>query len=234
MIRHYFTVAFRNLWKYKVQNLIGILGLAVGFVVFSICCYTIQRFLSIDSEYINADRIYRIKTESLSEIRGDMRSLPDNFSGIEKLTSSSWLPALEMIIPQKDNHLLTVSTALCEVDTSFINFFSVQLIKGNLHAVTGTANSIVLVESFARKWGEPAELVGTTVTIDETPWLITGIMKDFPKINTVMPGNGIVMNKTDGYYSRIHDTWNPAIQPSIYVMLRKRVSAKDMQRQFDT
>lgn len=32
MIKHYFKVAFRNLWKYKAQNIISTIGLAVGLV----------------------------------------------------------------------------------------------------------------------------------------------------------------------------------------------------------
>ena len=37
MIRHYLKVAFRNLLKYKTQNIISIIGLAVGLLCFCIC-----------------------------------------------------------------------------------------------------------------------------------------------------------------------------------------------------
>lgn len=36
MIKHYLKVAFRNLAKYKVQSIVSILGLAVGFVCFAL------------------------------------------------------------------------------------------------------------------------------------------------------------------------------------------------------
>ena len=39
MIRHYLKVAFRNLLKYKTQNIISIIGLAVGLLCFCICMY---------------------------------------------------------------------------------------------------------------------------------------------------------------------------------------------------
>ena len=35
MIKHYLKVAFRNLVKYKTQNLVSIIGLAVGFTCFA-------------------------------------------------------------------------------------------------------------------------------------------------------------------------------------------------------
>ena len=45
MIRHYIKTAFRNLLKYKAQNIISIIGLSVGILCFSICLYC--------SRYIN-------------------------------------------------------------------------------------------------------------------------------------------------------------------------------------
>jgi hypothetical protein len=30
MIKHYLKIAFRNLWKYKNQTLVSVIGLAVG------------------------------------------------------------------------------------------------------------------------------------------------------------------------------------------------------------
>jgi hypothetical protein len=31
MLRHFLKVAFRNLWKYKSQTFVSVIGLAVGF-----------------------------------------------------------------------------------------------------------------------------------------------------------------------------------------------------------
>ena len=36
MIEHCLKVAFRNLTKYKVQSIVSILGLAIGFVCFAL------------------------------------------------------------------------------------------------------------------------------------------------------------------------------------------------------
>ena len=34
MIQHYFKIACRNLLKYKVQNILSIVGLSIGFTAF--------------------------------------------------------------------------------------------------------------------------------------------------------------------------------------------------------
>jgi hypothetical protein len=43
MLKHYLIVAFRNLWKYRVQNFLGITGLSLGFLCFSIVVFDIKR-----------------------------------------------------------------------------------------------------------------------------------------------------------------------------------------------
>jgi predicted nucleic acid-binding Zn ribbon protein len=48
MIHHYLKVAFRNMWKYKGQTLISVVGLVAGFACFAVavfCCSTKTSFL---------------------------------------------------------------------------------------------------------------------------------------------------------------------------------------------
>ena len=60
MIQHYIKVAFRNLLKYKTQNLISIIGLSVGLLCFSICFYCSRYLLSVDHCFDNYDRLVDI------------------------------------------------------------------------------------------------------------------------------------------------------------------------------
>ena len=62
MFRHNLKIAFRNLRKYKTQNIISIIGLAVGFVCFAFSALWIRYEMSYDSFHANADRIYRVNT----------------------------------------------------------------------------------------------------------------------------------------------------------------------------
>lgn len=49
MIKHYLKVAFRNLAKYKVQSIVSILGLAVGFVCFALSTLWIRYEMTYDT-----------------------------------------------------------------------------------------------------------------------------------------------------------------------------------------
>ena len=53
MLQHYFQTAIRHLLKYKTQNLISIVGLAVCLLCFSICMYCSRFFVSIEQIFEN-------------------------------------------------------------------------------------------------------------------------------------------------------------------------------------
>ncbi len=63
MFIHYIKIAFRNLRKYKTQNIISIIGLAVGFACFAFSTLWLRYEISYDSFHPKADRIYRIHTD---------------------------------------------------------------------------------------------------------------------------------------------------------------------------
>ena len=61
MIKHYLKVAFRNFLKYKTQNFISIIGLAVGLLCFSICFYCSRYMQSMDQCFDNYHRLVDIR-----------------------------------------------------------------------------------------------------------------------------------------------------------------------------
>jgi len=62
MFKHHLKMAFRNLRKYKTQNIISIIGLAIGFTCFAFSALWIRYEMSYDSFHPKADRIYRVHT----------------------------------------------------------------------------------------------------------------------------------------------------------------------------
>jgi len=62
MLHHHLKIAFRNLRKYKTQNTISIIGLAVGFTCFAFSALWIRYEMSYDNFHPKADRIYRVHT----------------------------------------------------------------------------------------------------------------------------------------------------------------------------
>ncbi len=67
MIRHYIKTAFRNLLKYKAQNIISIIGLSVGILCFSICLYCSRYINSTDKCFTHWERIADINLYTPAE-----------------------------------------------------------------------------------------------------------------------------------------------------------------------
>ena len=62
LLYHNIRFAVRYLRKYKTQNIISIVGLAVGFVCFAFSALWIRYEKSYDNFHKKADRIYRVNT----------------------------------------------------------------------------------------------------------------------------------------------------------------------------
>lgn len=60
MFKNYFTIAIRNLLRYRVFSLINILGLAIGMTAFFLIFQYVTFEKSYDRWNTKADRIYRV------------------------------------------------------------------------------------------------------------------------------------------------------------------------------
>ena len=64
MLYHYIKIAFRNLRKYRLQSVISILGLAIGFTCFALSSLWIRYELTYDTFREGVDRMYYVRAES--------------------------------------------------------------------------------------------------------------------------------------------------------------------------
>src|SRR5688572_29971244 len=60
MIKNYLTIAFRNLFRYKVYSLINIFGLAIGMAAVFFIFQYVYFETTYDKFHANANRLYRI------------------------------------------------------------------------------------------------------------------------------------------------------------------------------
>lgn len=67
MIRNYFKIAFRNLWKNKGFSAINILGLALGIACALMIILHVKEELSYDKGYSNANRLFRVTMQGKGE-----------------------------------------------------------------------------------------------------------------------------------------------------------------------
>ena len=97
MITHDLKVAFRNLFKYKTQTVISLLGLAVGFTCFALSAIWIHYEMTYDTFHEDAGQIHIIRRKDKMSMRDDgwtygspyvlAQYLKDNFAEVKAACS---------------------------------------------------------------------------------------------------------------------------------------------------
>ena len=199
MITHYLKVAIRNLLKYKTQNLISIVGLAVGLFCFCICFY-ISRFVGcVDKCFENYERTADIyvtdeKGEIWSGVSGKM--LPHlqqrTWNGVEGFTLLSFVEKGEYNLIGKNDELLPYELTAMETDSFYNKVFTPTLICGNWEEVANNRNSMVLTRHAAKRmFGNESHAIGKQFTSHNryirgtTTYTVRAVIEDLPE-NTSM------------------------------------------------
>lgn len=238
MFVHYVKVAFRNLWKYKGQSLIGIIGLAIGFTCFALCTYLMQLYYTSDTEYQGANRMYCLTNQYDSGYEGNIYAAIKSFSEVEKVA---------ILLDEVDGTLLfdeeklpeSTKISLLEVDTCFLDFFSLKILEGNPYSISHSANSIVLFENKAKELTDNyKELVGKTVSFkgDETEYQIAGIVKK-PENSVFMSihDGGFILNKSGSYLAHeVYERWDPKKIEYTFLCLAPNTSLDDFRKKLET
>ena len=81
MIEHYFKLAWRQLVKYRLQSVVSIVSLAIGFACFTMAAMWIKYETTYDAFHKDADGIYELleyKQEMLSYLgKADIEQWPE-------------------------------------------------------------------------------------------------------------------------------------------------------------
>ncbi len=188
MIRNYFKVAFRNLWKNKYFSAINIIGLAVGIAVCLLITLFVIDELSYDKYNEKADRIYRVD--------GDIQFGGNHF--ILAVAPDPMGPTLKKDFPQVEQYVRfrsyggflvkkgTENVRESEViyaDSTLFDVFTLPMIDGDPKTALTAPYSIVITESTAKKYfNTTANVVGKNLIINDTGnYKITGVIKEVPR-----------------------------------------------------
>lgn len=166
MIVHYLKIAIRNLLKYKVQSVVSILGLAVGFVCFSLSLYWIHYEMTYDHYRPDVDRIYMVRTND--EYAEGKISARVPYSLAAYLTQH--FPDIEIAAPF---HLISERVSLNDkyqdaifssADSAWMNLMDIRIIKGNRNFMLPKDNAeIAITEKAAKKWFGTEDPLGKEV-----------------------------------------------------------------------
>ena len=166
MIKHCLKIAIRNLVKYKVQSAVSILGLAVGFVCFSLSLYWIHYEMTYDHFRHDADRIYMVRTnDEYTEGKISTR-VPYSLAAY----LAQHFPDIAVAAPF---HLISERISVNDkyqdavfssADSAWMNLMDIRIIKGNRNFMLPKDNAeIAITEEAAKKWFRTEDPIGKEV-----------------------------------------------------------------------
>ena len=189
MIKNHLKIAVRHLLNNKAFSIINIFGLAIGLA----CCLVILIYvndeLGYDSFHDRAEDIYRMVLERKYPGRStEYAIIPHSYAGdvqrdFPEVESSTRMFSFGNDIVFKIGENVYEEPHPVWADSNFFEFFSFNLLEGEIGEVLTKPNSVVLSSSLARKYFGNENAVGKVLDIpqNDNDLMITGICADPPK-----------------------------------------------------
>jgi putative ABC transport system permease protein len=219
MIKNYFKIAFRNLYRNKAFSAINIIGLSTGLTCCLLMILYLQHQLSFDTFHEKGHRIVRV----IMEYRfNEDRESKGNF------TSTKVLPSFKQNFPEvADGVRLSPSKALVKygdnvfnekyflfADSTFFNVFSFKLLQGSPNTVLNAPQTVVITKSTANKYFGEENPIGKTLLIGATqaPFVVSGVSEDCPansqlKFDLISPFSTLGQNQQSTYFEANFTTY---------------------------
>ncbi|WP_027065909.1 ABC transporter permease [Maribacter sp. Hel_I_7] len=189
MFKNYIKIAWRSLKKQAFFTFLNTFGLAIGMAGTLMISLYIYDELSYDKMFADADRIYRIDADIKfggAEIKAAESAPPmagalkRDYSQVESTVRFRTLGS--MYVKKVGGETSSKENKVTYADSTFFQFFGIDLLAGNSKtALTGT-NSLVLTKTAAEKYFGSTDVLGQNMLLDNSDtYTVTGVIDDMPK-----------------------------------------------------
>ncbi|MCP4726026.1 MAG: FtsX-like permease family protein [bacterium] len=186
MLKSYFKIAVRNIFRNRIYSLINISGLTIGLACCLIVLLYVHNELSYNNFHEKGDRVYRVLTESIrpnyifrsgSVFTKFAGYAQDNLPEIENTVRITTYGEKMVMFNN-----IKVKKRILFADSTFFNVFSFPLISGTADRVLEIPNTVVVTRSFADEHYPDEDPVGKIILYDGKYNLtVTGVMEDVPE-----------------------------------------------------
>jgi putative ABC transport system permease protein len=240
MLKSYFKIALRYLWRKKTYSILNYVCLTFGLTCAIITVLYIRNVFSYDKFHNNYTRLYSVDAY-VTYFNGDR--FPKEYlsaSLIDVLKEQA--PEIEEMtrIAERDYSFISGDKTFTEkgfyADNNFFNLFTFPLVQaGSLNVLTDL-NSIVISEHMANKFFESTDCVGKTLILKDgskhEAYKVTGVFQEVPRQSMMQFDFLIPFSKFLADNSWAHETGASANQT--WILLKKNVNNKAVEDKIKT
>lgn len=184
MIKNYFIIAVRNLFKNPLFSFINISGLALGMAGAGILLLNIQYEFSVDQFHEKKDRVFKVYNKAI--MNGQLRCydltaaplgpvLKNDFPNIKQMTR---VVGTGKLFNYKDKKLEAQGYY---ADEAFLHMFSFPLLSGSTRGALKEQHAIILTQQLAKRIFGNEDPVNKVIRLDSANNVtVMGILKDIP------------------------------------------------------
>jgi len=231
MYKNYFVIAWRTFAKSKAYSFINIAGLAVGLCACLLIGLYVKHELSYDQFHENAARVYRVNMDlKFGDNRLDLavanplfgETAKEEVQQVEQFTRLRWYGGF-LVKKGKEN---IAEGNVAWADSTLFDVFTLPMISGDPKTALSEPNSIVITESVARKYFDQTDVVGQTLTINNTESRkVTGVIKDLPSNMHFQFTSFVPMIEDE---NALEPTWAGSQNYSTYLLLKEGATREEV------
>lgn len=222
MLKNYFIVALRNLWRYKIYSVLNIFGLAIGIAAFILIMQYVSFELSYDTFQEEGKNMYRVQANQYHEGRLELKNaftppalgptLSKSIPEIEhEFRLTSWADSYTVLVANKKGTADTYKEEKAVfADPAFIQYFDFDFLKQSSNKILQSPATMIISASQAEKyygsnWSEKIEPHKTIITVynsnrdDAIDFVIEGVFEDMP-LNSHLNYDLIFSHQTLPYF----------------------------------
>ena len=240
MLKNYFTIAWRNLWKNKVYSLINIFGLAFGITFTLLVGAYVWGELMVNHDLKNVNNQYILQSKWKDPNMGYeiacIAQLPRTLKEVYPNLVANYyhFDGVTTNVSKGDMHFRE-SVQIC--DSTIFSMYGIKLLHGDARTALNDPFSAVITESLANKYFGKTDVVGQAINIEgftgtNHDFIISGVLKSIAEnsitsINQNNRNDIFVPAKAAVFLGRNMDGWNN-ISVIGFIELKKGITPKDL------
>ena len=191
MLNKFLKVAFRNLFRQKLNSFINILGLTLGIATGFLILTHVRDEISYDKFFPKSDRIFRVinRAHYGDQVRNWAPTAPvlanemvESFPEVEMATHFRQASTTVLSYhPEKGEKKSFEENWGFFTDSVALTMFDIEFLQGNSGSALRDVNSIIISPSLANKYfGEKDPMGKILLFQSQFPLKVTGVFKEIP------------------------------------------------------